>query len=1413
MVISRPVSPAEETGAASGGSQSNSNAERVQFPTHSGDAPKSMPGSSSATFATFKGKGRQMEDPVQQQQQQQQQQHSPGHSTQHQRRLTFDESLDGILFESPSSSRRTRRLDSGGLSSPEDTFSTSPVVTRDGIAITGKGKRPQLARDDMSMADRYARRASSAAFSTHSRTTSSVGTPLDFEGFSPYSFASTAPTSLSSSCSPDEPKGNTLGSPFRETDDHSQTSAPPSTSDTFLREPATTLEPGVDSSAEPCMPSRPWPQRQYAWPTDGAADVPGTAQWNEPLQASQVSGLRGADTSTQVSPEQQCQRTQSAEARGNNERPPAYESRVHLPDYNESDGVDSNTHERLSASHRLRRNMASRAASSRIIPRRVATSLSLANSGTTRPTRPAQLSRGSRSRSDSAPELANRPGRSRPMSRRAPRDWAATQYISGARMGPLPHLSSAHYRAPPGGEARRSVPSLLSGLRDRARSSRQVPTTHSVPSSSRNSCFELTSAQTARENNDRPSHGLGTASPSPGSRGSPVATGHSTPHSGLRHQLSLFHKGDSGFKASLSEALSRARRDVNGSPAVETPFSPDSEPNTHFQTIQQTSSEAPQQLTTELDSRAVTQSKDVRPPALLRAALHAPTAPATVVSTSASAAREGHSWVSDAFNVRLPRELRIKILRELVLSHVDDHIEDVAQGRYRGSVSREATAVGRQKAVRELVQLSRVSKGFASLVLDGQLWRTLDFSALPGLTRPAMLTIVRSTGPFVQNLDLSGLPCISSHVLNDFTDALIAGNSHSETSLTELDLSGLPQLSTKSVHRLLAQSPSLAKANLSDLPCVCDDTMSIITQSCPSLKELNISRCHDVYSNGIRRWLNGASASALAKVVVLRMAGLRNVSTVFMQTLAQRLPNLEVLDLSYASGLSDEAVAAWTFHDGPDDPNGEAEAERPYIEITARQASVCGVNTVNASFASRSDDRHFRAVQPHLKQLILSSTGVTDRACAALAFGALPKLQVLELANNPRVRDAGLCALLESSPQLRRLDLEGARDISNAVVYSLTPWQDESSAGNARRLAQGAIKAPGAELTHLILSQASRIETAPLQALIHACPHLCHLEVDDTRINDSLATLFVDVMKKRRAAGALAGSDKTSASDAYVSLIDCRQLTRHGCNSMLSTGTVRPRVGHRSPIYNGFEYGDLDEAQPLSTNLSASDQMRAMLDDECNSERVCVKTFWYWSALDRKEREARKAEVKRKKKNSTLSSLGLMSRVVGDYEGGATGRDVRGSDQGGRRRQVGPQTQRQRPRSAYAGGVSTNAAVLAANDGAGTDLGDAPSNGGSTTTPRWLRFTRGIFSSNDASGSGSGGRAEAGDGAVQAQGTGANNHGHRADDDDDDSDDDDDDEVGNHGEGDDDNNNNDDDDDDDDSDTDDVVGRGVCSIM
>jgi F-box/leucine-rich repeat protein 2/20 len=355
---------------------------------------------------------------------------------------------------------------------------------------------------------------------------------------------------------------------------------------------------------------------------------------------------------------------------------------------------------------------------------------------------------------------------------------------------------------------------------------------------------------------------------------------------------------------------------------------------------------------------------------------------------------------------------------------------------------------------------------------------------------------------------------------------------------------------------------------------------------------------------------------------VLRISGLKGLSTDLMVAVAKAFPHLEVLNLSFCRGLTDSAIEAFI--------TPFARSDCPTITLTSRQMGF-----------DPADQTLYTKRLTRLRHLSVSSCPLlTDTACAHLAY-AVPDLEFFEMAGiGSAVRSEGLVAMLKTTPKIRRLDLEDACEITDDILEVLTPPPPPDTLPTQSASAQQQHLHPGMRLEHLVLSYATHITSETLTSLIHACPRLTTLEVDNTRISENVVKEFVRISRERKLKG------------AEIIAVDCRGVGKSILGQL--TDMIRPRRGWRDWGSRNLMYTDGRDESEKDQDVNLTPGGPGTGQDECDESRVVMKCFWSWQGVDA-TLQAR--ERKRRLMASRRHTTGARGR--GEADDG-TGRGSRG---------------------------------------------------------------------------------------------------------------------------------------------------------
>lgn len=323
----------------------------------------------------------------------------------------------------------------------------------------------------------------------------------------------------------------------------------------------------------------------------------------------------------------------------------------------------------------------------------------------------------------------------------------------------------------------------------------------------------------------------------------------------------------------------------------------------------------------------------------------------------------------------------------------------------------------------------------------------------------------------------------------------------------------------------------------------------------------------------------------------LRVSGMKRVTDDILAILGKGAPLLEVLDLSYIRDLHNSSLEAFVSCSDDDDTQFET------VLLTAREAG-----------RDANESIHYRRRITRLRHLSLSTCVLlTDNACSMLAH-TMPCLEFLEMASiGTELRDDGLVRLLNTTPLIRKLDLEDASEITDTVITAITPGSDVDT----RNGVLCDPPEPGHALEHLSVSYAVNVSDEAFLSLIQNCPRLSVLEADNTRISGTVLKEFVRLSRKRKMV------------DPVAVVIDCRGVGESLVKEL--SGSTRPRKGWRSYEARKLAYVDSRDKEDLKVGR-----------DECDETRVVLKSFYSWQTVD----AVRAAREKRRKARRAANASG-----------------------------------------------------------------------------------------------------------------------------------------------------------------------------
>jgi F-box/leucine-rich repeat protein 2/20 len=290
---------------------------------------------------------------------------------------------------------------------------------------------------------------------------------------------------------------------------------------------------------------------------------------------------------------------------------------------------------------------------------------------------------------------------------------------------------------------------------------------------------------------------------------------------------------------------------------------------------------------------------------------------------------------------------------------------------------------------------------------------------------------------FIKTLDLRGLRNLhGAH----FSSAL---SPLGPFRFQRIDLRGCRKLGTEAINHLLEQCSELQYLNLKGLHAVEASTLQVVARSNPLLQSLNLSRCFNISFCDLVIFLQSLQDSRITEFRIANLKGYGPTSDKLLPTIAQCLPLLEILDVQGSPHIFD---------------GGFRDFAAEYVKV----GRACGIKHLNLSSCSMLTGGTLLHLAPHLGHL-----------------------EILELAGyGDRLQDAGLVAVIKRTPRLRKLDLDYATAITDAVLDVLAASKEVDD------------EVVGSCLDTLVLSYAKGLTADGILRLIRGCPALISLDLD-----------------------------------------------------------------------------------------------------------------------------------------------------------------------------------------------------------------------------------------------------------------------------------------------------------------------------
>ncbi|ORZ10384.1 hypothetical protein BCR41DRAFT_357918 [Lobosporangium transversale] len=473
----------------------------------------------------------------------------------------------------------------------------------------------------------------------------------------------------------------------------------------------------------------------------------------------------------------------------------------------------------------------------------------------------------------------------------------------------------------------------------------------------------------------------------------------------------------------------------------------------------------------------------------------------------------------------------------------------------------------------QLIRVSRVSRAWRGIAMDGSLWKTIDVtryyksikdnqlralgSAASNFLRCAnfrgcvqlsdkSLTTIAERCPNIERLNLTGCRLITSKAIADACTNLpllvhldLAGlqsvnNFTLQTlavycrSLQILNLAWCKQISGSGLIKLTRSCQELQKLNVSGCPGLEDRYMPVIGMNMPKMKELCLNGCTSLTDRGLIGLLSGLSVTSSKKHRKWRMRK-RMASSVRVSSLGHLLINQsscndddsedEEGDDIEKEGDSDKESDI----DGNEDENDEGDSGEDATEVGSNNANAIPIQPLSSSSKNNSSQAGPEGLQARLVYLGLSQCRLlTQEALRAIGHLCSRHLRRLEISSCENFNDEGLIYLAQRCTHLRSLDLEDVTLLTDASLRAFAlnlPRLERICLSYCENVTdQGVMHLlrPASNPTTLSTATAMMMN---IESPSPYCPKLTHIELDNCLlITDRLLLEFANVLEERAVA-------------------------------------------------------------------------------------------------------------------------------------------------------------------------------------------------------------------------------------------------------------------------------------------------------
>ncbi|KAG0333534.1 hypothetical protein BG000_009093 [Podila horticola] len=467
----------------------------------------------------------------------------------------------------------------------------------------------------------------------------------------------------------------------------------------------------------------------------------------------------------------------------------------------------------------------------------------------------------------------------------------------------------------------------------------------------------------------------------------------------------------------------------------------------------------------------------------------------------------------------------------------------------------------------QLIRVSRVSRAWRNIALDGSLWKAIDTTRYyKTIQDDQLLNLGVSASGFLRYVNFRVLSSkYNSGCAQLSSDSLSTIAEHCPN-VERLDLTGCRKLSSKALADVCMNMTSLIHLDLASLSAVNNYTLQAMAVYCRSLRVLNLAWCRHITGAGLSKLTK--SCQELQK---LNVSGCSGMEDRWMPTMGMNLPRLKELCLNGCQSLTDRgligllsglsvgltkkyrkrrnlrrlssSIRVATLGEDPllmshsssclddndydeddedsfDDLDKGAESDNEASDLDDDEdeegATEGAHGSVHLGSAQSAPLAHQEGLQTRLRYLGLSHCSqLTQEALRAIGHHCSRHLRRLEMSGCENFGDEGLIYLAQHCSGLRLLDLEDDSLLTDASLRAFgmhLPHLERICLSYCENITdQGVLR---------MLKPLTVNPNTPINMAVNPdkfCSKLAHLELDNCLlVTDRLLLEFANVLEDRR---------------------------------------------------------------------------------------------------------------------------------------------------------------------------------------------------------------------------------------------------------------------------------------------------------